>query len=154
MNHSWNCGKNVWKKSWIKKQNNIFFGINLSYKLYAMTNNLSKSLQSTKMPAIKGKKCADLVIDRLRTIRNDEDFDSFFEVVKEATDPVKEVGNQPYQGSKKSQISLSCNTLLAMKDLRTMLITRKQPTNISNQCIFKLLAQSSVSIMIDLNSLY
>ena len=57
-----------------------------------MTNNLSKSFQSMKMPAIKGKKCADLVIDRLRTIRNDEDFDSFFEVVKKAADPIKEVG--------------------------------------------------------------
>ena len=47
-----------------------------------MTNNLSKSLQSTKMPAIKGKKCADLVIDTLRSMINDEDFDLFFEVFK------------------------------------------------------------------------
>ena len=38
----------------------FFFGINLSYKLYAMTDNMSNLLQSTKMPAIKGKKCADL----------------------------------------------------------------------------------------------
>ena len=44
------------------------------------------------MPAIKGKKCVDLVIDTLRSMRNDEDFDSFFELVKEAADPNKPVG--------------------------------------------------------------
>ena len=44
------------------------------------------------LKAIKGKKCSDLVIDILRSMRNDEDFDSFFEVVKKAADPVKPVG--------------------------------------------------------------
>ena len=59
-----------------------------------MTDNLTdnKLLQSTKMPAIKGKKCADLVIDTLRSMRNDEDFDSFFAVVKKAADSIKAVG--------------------------------------------------------------
>ena len=57
-----------------------------------MMDNLSKSLQSTKIPAIKGKKCADLVIDTLRSMRNDEDFDSFLEVVKKAADPIKPAG--------------------------------------------------------------
>ena len=70
----------------------FFFGINLSYKLYAMTDNLSKSPQSTKMPTIKGKKCADLVIDTVGSMRNDEDFDSYFEVVKKASNPIKPVG--------------------------------------------------------------
>ena len=70
----------------------IFFGIRLSCKVYAMTDNLSKLLQSTMMPAIKGKKLADLVVDKLRSMRNDEDFDSFFEVVKKAPDPIKPVG--------------------------------------------------------------
>ena len=57
-----------------------------------MTDNLSKLVQSMKMSAIKGKKCADLVIDRLKSMRNDEEFDSFFEVVKKAADPIKLVG--------------------------------------------------------------
>ena len=57
-----------------------------------MMDNLSNSLQSTKMPATKGKKCADLVIDILRSMRNDEDLDSFFEIVKKAADPIKLVG--------------------------------------------------------------
>ena len=70
----------------------IFFGIRLSCKIDATTDNLSKSLQSTMMPAIKGKKFADLVVNKLRSMRNDECFDSFFEVVKKAPDPIKPVG--------------------------------------------------------------
>ena len=87
-----------------------------------MTDNSSKLLQSTKMPAIKGKKCANLVIDLMRSMRNDEDFNLFFEVVSSQLNWQE---NQPYQGSKKSQIILSCNTLQATKSLRAMLITRK-----------------------------
>jgi len=56
----------------------FFFGLNLSYKLYAMTDNLSRALQSSRMPAIKGKKCADLVVSTLDGMRNDEDFNSFY----------------------------------------------------------------------------
>ena len=59
-----------------------------------MTDNLSKSFQSKKMLAIKEKKYADLVIDTMRSMRNDEDFDSFFEVVKKAANPIKQVGKQ------------------------------------------------------------
>ena len=69
-----------------------FFAINLSYKLYAERDNLSNSLQSTKMPAAKGITCVDLVADTLRSMRNDENFDSLFEVVKKAADPIKPVG--------------------------------------------------------------
>ena len=69
-----------------------FFAINLSYKRYAERDNLSNSLQSTKMPATKGITCVDLVADTLRSMRNDENFDSLFEVVKKAADPIKPVG--------------------------------------------------------------
>ena len=52
----------------------------------------SLSLQSTKMPTIKEKKCANLVINTVRSMRNDEDFDSYSEVVKKASNPIKPVG--------------------------------------------------------------
>lgn len=39
---------------------------------------------------IKGKICADLVIDTLKSMRNDEDFDSIVEVVKKAADPINQ----------------------------------------------------------------
>ena len=50
------------------------------------------SLQSKKVLAIKGKKFTDLVIDILRSMRNDEDFNSFSEVVKKVANPIKLVG--------------------------------------------------------------
>ena len=102
MNHSWNYGKNVWNKIWTKKQRqglwvatakwNLLFCMNLSYKVYAMTNNLSNSLPLTKIPAIKTKKCAELMIDTFKSMRYDEVFDSFFEEVKKAAEPMKSVG--------------------------------------------------------------
>ena len=131
----------------------IFSGIRLSCKIYATTDNLSKSLQSTMMPAIKGKKFADLVVNKLRSMRNDECFDSFFEVVKKAPDPIKPVGKLTWPRKQKRQIILFCNTSLATKVLRAMLITQKQPKTISNQCIFKFLTQSSVPSMINLKRL-
>lgn len=44
------------------------------------------------MPATKGIACVDLVADTLSSMRNDENFDSFFQVVKKAADPIKPVG--------------------------------------------------------------
>ena len=67
----------------------FFFGINLSYKLCAMTDNLSKSLQLTKMSAISGRKSAYLVIDTLKNMRNDEDFHLCFEMVKKVANSIK-----------------------------------------------------------------
>ena len=88
-------------------------------------------------------------------MRNDKDFDSFFEVVKKAAIPIKPVGKPALPRKRKNpQIILSCNTLLATKYLRAMLIAGKQPTAISNQCTFKLLTQSSVPSMIGLNDLH
>jgi hypothetical protein len=72
----------------------FFFGLNLSYKLYAMTDNLSKSLQATKMSAIKGRKSADLVITTLKDIRKDNHFQSFFTTVQKAANSTKEI-DQP-----------------------------------------------------------
>ena len=62
------------------------------------------SLQSKKMLAIKGNKFADLVIDILRSMRNDEDFDSFSEVVKKVANPIKLVGKPTLPRKQKNPI--------------------------------------------------
>ena len=67
----------------------FFFGLNLSHKLYAMTDNMSKSLLATKMSAIKGRKSADLVITTLKDIRKDDQFQLFYDVVKKAANSIK-----------------------------------------------------------------
>ena len=67
----------------------FFFGLNLSHKLYAMTNNLSKSIQATKMSAIKRGKSADLVITTLKYIRKDDQFQLIYDTVKKAANSIK-----------------------------------------------------------------
>ena len=69
----------------------FFFGLNLFHKLYAMTDNLSKSLQATKMSAVKGRKSADLVITTLKDIRKDDQFQLFYDAVKKAVNSIKEI---------------------------------------------------------------
>ena len=70
----------------------FFFGLNLSYKLYSMTDNPSRTLQSSRMPAIKGKKCADLVVETLKDMRKDEDFQAFYEVTEAASNSLNQLG--------------------------------------------------------------
>ena len=54
-----------------------------------MTDNLSKSLQPTKMLAIKGKKFADLITETIEKMRNDGDFKMFYQTVKKVSEAVE-----------------------------------------------------------------
>ena len=84
----------------------FFFGLNLSRKLYVMTDNLSKSLQATKMSAIKGRKSADLVITTLKDIRKDDQSQLFYDAVKKAANSIKGIG-QPAMPRKRKRPSYS-----------------------------------------------
>ena len=57
----------------------LYFALHLSYKLYALTDNLSKTLQSHKMSALPGTRNAELTKKTIETIRNDESFILFYE---------------------------------------------------------------------------
>ena len=63
-----------------------------------MMDHLSKVLQSTKMPAIKGKKCANLLIDILRSMKSDKK-----KIVKKADDPISPAGKPTLQRKRKKQ---------------------------------------------------
>lgn len=78
------------------------------------------------MPAIKGKKCADLVIDTLRIMKNDKDLIYFSKLLR------KQVSNQ--------------------KELRAMFITWRGPATALSKGILNLLTQSSLPSMINVNS--
>ena len=84
----------------------FFLGLNLSHKLYAMTDNLSKSLQATKMSAIKGRKSADLVITTLKDIRKDDQFQLFYDAVKKAANSIKGIA-QPAMPIKRKRPNYS-----------------------------------------------
>ena len=91
------------------------------------------------MLSIKGKKCGDLVIDTSKSMRNDEDFNSFFEVIKKVDNPAKLLG-KPTSPRKQEKPNYSILQYVTGYEVpRAMLIIQKQATTISNQCIFKLL---------------
>ena len=58
----------------------FFFGLNLGQRLFSHTDNLSRTLQQTKMSA-RGKRVACLTKDVLQMMRNDTSFRSFYDVV-------------------------------------------------------------------------
>ena len=60
----------------------FFSGLNLGQKLYAHTNNLSRTPQQKKMSAVKRKELADLTVKTLQAMRNDRDFNLFYKTVK------------------------------------------------------------------------
>ena len=60
----------------------FFFGLNLGQRLFFHTDNLSRTLQQTKMSALSGKRVACLTKDVLQKMRNDTSFRSFLWKVK------------------------------------------------------------------------
>ena len=59
----------------------FFFGLNLGQRLFSHTDNLSKTLQQTKMSAVSGKRVAVLTKEVLKKIRDDMSFNSFYDAV-------------------------------------------------------------------------
>ena len=59
----------------------FFLGLNLGQRLFSHTDNLSRTLQQTKMSALSGKRVACLTKDVLQKMRKDTSFRSFYDVV-------------------------------------------------------------------------
>ena len=59
-----------------------FFGLHIGQRLFAHTDNLSKSLQAKRIQLPKGRinLPARLTLSALENIRNDESFDSFYDL--------------------------------------------------------------------------
>ena len=66
-----------------KKQMSLFsffFGLCLGERLFMITDNLSKTLQNTKMSAVSSRKCADLTLKTFKGMRNMESFELFLSI--------------------------------------------------------------------------
>ncbi|KAK2557068.1 Zinc finger MYM-type protein 1 [Acropora cervicornis] len=59
----------------------FFFGLNLGERLFSHTDNLSKTLQKTKMSAVSGQRVANVTKQVLEKMRNNECFKSFYDTV-------------------------------------------------------------------------
>lgn len=59
----------------------FFFGLHLSEWLFSHTDNLSKTLQKTKMFAVSGQRVANLTKQVLQKMQNNESFKSFYDTI-------------------------------------------------------------------------
>ena len=59
----------------------FFFGLHLDERLFSHTDNLSKTLQKTKMSAVSGQRVANRTKQILHKMRNNECFKSFYDTV-------------------------------------------------------------------------
>ena len=59
----------------------FFFWLNLGQRLFSHTDNLSKTLQQTRMSAISGKQVAHLTKEFLQKMRSDASFKSFYDAI-------------------------------------------------------------------------
>ena len=58
----------------------FFFGLNIGHSLYSHTDNLSKTLQTEKIPACTSKRTAELVVSVLEGLRNKDSFKILFQI--------------------------------------------------------------------------
>ena len=73
----------------------FYFGLQLDRKLYAHTDNLSKTLQQEKMSAIKGKSLADLTVQTLEDIiRNNRNYNFFYKSVEKSAGKTKDLSKR------------------------------------------------------------
>ena len=60
----------------------FFYGLNLGHTVFALTDNLSKTLQKESLSAIESKEIALLTIQTLQNMRNEKSAHAFLETVK------------------------------------------------------------------------
>ena len=61
----------------------FFFAINLEYRMYSITDNLSKALQKETISLIEGPETAMKTVETFRSMRNIDSADCFFKTVKQ-----------------------------------------------------------------------
>ena len=106
----------TWKDHWMPSANGHFwllFRVEfiVGQRLFSHTDNLSRTLQQTKMSALSGKRVACLTKDVLQNMRNDTSFRSFYDVVllKSKSYPSMSGPNPCYQGelTRQEELKLS-----------------------------------------------
>ena len=60
----------------------FFFGINLAYRMYSITDNISKALQRETISSIEGRETAMKTVKTFESMRNIDSANCFFETMK------------------------------------------------------------------------
>ena len=61
----------------------FFFGINLAHRMYSITDDLSKALQSETISSIEGQETEIKTAETFKSMRNIDSADWFFKIVKQ-----------------------------------------------------------------------
>ena len=61
----------------------FFFDINLAYRMYSITDNLSKALQRETISSIEGQETVMKTVETFKSMRNIDSADCFFKTVKQ-----------------------------------------------------------------------
>ena len=59
----------------------LYFGLHLGARFYSHTNSLARSVQNKGMSACISKRLANLTMQTLETLRNEERYENFYETV-------------------------------------------------------------------------
>ena len=113
----------------------FFSGLQLGYRLYAITDNLPKALQEKKISAISGKRLASTTLSTIEAMRNDELFDMFYEHVLKNAEGHSMV-EEPQKGRKRPKPKYS---ILQYVDatIKMKHITQKRQKITFNKSILK-----------------
>jgi len=66
----------------------FFYGINLSFTIYSITDNLSKALQAEAISAVESQETAKLSLETLERMRSEENSDAFFDTLKSKAEKI------------------------------------------------------------------
>ena len=80
----------------------FFFGPHISHRLFSHTDNLSKTLQAKKSSATTGQKLARLTVDTLQSLRNDESFNAFYDVILVKAKELKSLSKPVFQRKRRA----------------------------------------------------
>ena len=82
-----------------------FFGINLAYKMYSITDNLSKALRREIISSMEGQETAMKSVETFKSMRNIDSADYFFETVKKKLETVTLSVSLFFQGTENPQVT-------------------------------------------------
>ena len=81
----------------------FFYGLNLAYRLYSMTDSLSKTIHRESFSAVDGQKSADLTLQVLKGMRTDEAAKLFYDTVVKKAQSMSLSNREFYQEKGKDQ---------------------------------------------------
>ena len=126
---------------WAVKPNEfvqVYFGLNLSQRLYANTDNLSKTLQQEKLSAVRGKEFADLTVQILENMRNEHDFRLLYKEIKVSASEIEAVSPPAFPRKQIKPNYSILHYVTGNPELTVEHIIRKICMNITNLFVTKL----------------